>query len=181
MRGKLAYIGLGVNMGDRLGSLQRAVGILIASEGASKVRVSRVYESPPWGYSSSHPFLNAVVELRWDGTPEELHRKCVRIELALGRERRGEGGSSDSTDQAYSDRVIDLDLLWFECITCSTPQLTLPHPRAHLRAFVLLPWLELAPELELNGQALSAWLGELALSEVAATQAQPHMRLNVTG
>lgn len=176
MTGKLAYIGLGANLGDRLGSLRRAVEMLASLDCASAARTSRVYESPPWGYASANAFLNAVVELRWNGTPEELHEQCTVIETALGRVPRnsnaaGEGG------QRYRDRVIDLDLLWFEGTACSTTNLTLPHPRAHMRAFVLKPWLELAPDLVLNGCMLSAWLAQLDPVEVEAAKVQPELSL----
>ena len=170
MEGKLAYIGLGANLGDRLGTLQRAVDLLAEAENASALRVSRVYESPPWGYASAHPFLNAVAELHWESTPDELREECALIEIALGRMQRRDIAQSYDTAPCYSDRVIDLDLLWFEDVTCNSVELVLPHPRAHQRAFVLLPWLELAPQLELSGRALHEWLAEVDHVEVAATQ-----------
>jgi 2-amino-4-hydroxy-6-hydroxymethyldihydropteridine diphosphokinase len=186
MDGKLAYIGLGANLGERLGNLRRAAAQLAGIACPGSLRSSRVYESPPWGYTSDHSFLNAVVELRWAGTPDNLREECARIESALGRPPRMEstaaqgGGlvedSSEST-RPYHDRVIDLDLLWFEGADCNTTLLTLPHPRAHLRAFVLLPWLELAPDLELDGRTLSAWLAELDAHEIAATEDRPELKL----
>jgi 2-amino-4-hydroxy-6-hydroxymethyldihydropteridine diphosphokinase len=174
---KLAYIGLGANLGERAASLRRALEMLVRTAAASGVRVSRAYESPPWGYASAHPFLNAVAELCWDGPPLTLLTQCYRIEAALGRHPHADTPPPDGV-QRYSDRVIDLDLLWFEGVACATPQLTLPHPRACQRAFVLLPWLELAPKLELDGCPLSAWLAELDPAEVAATKPVDEIELD---
>ncbi len=178
--GKLAYIGLGANLGDRLGSFQRAVELLAASDKASAFRASRVYESPPWGFTSSHPFLNAVVELRWAGTPEELREECARIEAALGRLPRPVLGVSIEAGP-YADRVIDLDVLWIEAVSCNTEQLTLPHPFAHLRAFVLLLLVELAPRLELKGCVVQDWLAMIDRAEVEATRPLAEQVLAVPG
>jgi 2-amino-4-hydroxy-6-hydroxymethyldihydropteridine diphosphokinase len=165
-------------LGDRQASLQRALAMLARTAAASHLRVSRVYESPSWGYASAHPFLNAVVELRWAEPPLALLTQCYRIEAALGRHPHAEVPPADG-ERRYHDRMIDLDLLWFEGTACATPQLTLPHPRACQRAFVLLPWLELAPELELNGRTLGAWLAELDPAEVAATKACHELALTL--
>ena len=160
--------------------MQRALEMLARTDAASSVRVSRIYESPPWGFASEHAFLNAVVELRWAGPPLALLEQCYRIEAALGRHPHPEQPAVGG-EQRYSDRAIDLDLLWFEGITCSSPQLTLPHPRACQRAFVLLPWMGLAPELELDGRVIGDWLAEIDRDEIEAVRPCPEFELLVPG
>jgi 2-amino-4-hydroxy-6-hydroxymethyldihydropteridine diphosphokinase len=159
------YLGLGSNLGDRLAALQHAVHLLVATPGLDVKRLSRVYESPPWGYQSTFDYFNAVAEFSWLGPPRELADQCYRIEAAGGRHAHGA-----RREPGYRDREIDLDLLWLDGITSHDERLTLPHPRAHVRAFVLLPWRELAPKLVLGGRTLTGWLGQLPTSEVEAVK-----------
>jgi len=174
---RLGYIGLGSNLGDRQGYIARALTLLAAVPGLRVLRVSRIYESPAWGYSSAHPFLNAVAEIRWSGTPQELLEHCRAIERQCGRQRPTDEIPSHREDAgthadaaapalAYADRTLDLDILWLQDVKLESPRLTLPHPQAQLRAFVLVPWCELAPELKLHGQSIAAWLKLLPREEV---------------
>jgi len=147
--------------------------MLIDAPGLSVLRVSSVYESPAWGYDSEHDYLNAVVEVNWQGPPLELANLCYRIEAAGGRHERGPvkpGG--------YRDRPIDLDLLWIEGITCETERLILPHPRAHLRSFVLVPWAELDESVVLNGSRIEDWLDFLPIEDVAELRKVDDVRLD---
>ena len=141
-----AYVGLGSNLGDRAGNLLLAVrGMLGAS--LRVARLSSVYETEPVGVPDQQPlFLNMVAELAFaaDATadaappsPEQLLARLLRIEYALGRRR----------EQPLAPRTIDLDLLLYGDAQSDTDFLTLPHPRLHLRRFVLAPLCELAPEL----------------------------------
>jgi len=133
-----AYISLGANLGDRAGNLLLGIrGMMDA--GLSVVRLSSIYESEPVETFAQPYFLNMVAELGGGGltNPEQLMARLLRVEYALGRRREATKGP----------RVIDLDLLLFADHTSATELLTLPHPRMHLRRFVLQPLAELAPTL----------------------------------
>jgi 2-amino-4-hydroxy-6-hydroxymethyldihydropteridine diphosphokinase len=140
-----AYVGLGSNLGDRAGNLLLAVrGMLDAN--LQVARLSSVYETEPVGVQTVQPlFLNMVAELAFDAasvaaappSPEQLLARLLRIEYALGRRRT----------HALAPRNIDLDLLLYGDAQSGTEFLTLPHPRLHLRRFVLAPLCELAPDL----------------------------------
>ncbi len=132
------YISLGSNLGDRAGNLLMGIqGMLNA--GLEISRVSNVYETEPVETFSQPAFLNMVAELssRVLPPPEQLMTLLLRVEYALGRMR----------ETAMAPRTIDLDLLLYGDDTRSTEFLTLPHPRFHLRRFVLTPLAELAPRI----------------------------------
>ena len=133
-----AYVGLGSNLGDRAGNLLLAArGMLEA--GFSIRRLSAVYETEPVGVTEEQPpFLNMVAELRVTlFSPEQTLARLLRIEYALGRRR----------DTPRGPRTVDLDLLLYGDERRETAFLRLPHPRLHLRRFVLTPLAELAPDL----------------------------------
>ncbi len=131
-----AYVGLGSNLGDRAGNLLLAVrGMMNA--GVRVARLSSVYETAPVDVLEQPMFLNMVAEIEGvNMSPEQLLGRLLKIEYALGRRR----------DVPRGARTIDLDLLTFGDATCATEFLTLPHPRLHLRRFVLTPLAELAPD-----------------------------------
>ena len=134
-----AMIGLGSNLGDRYDNLQKAIQWLENVVGPP-LAASAVWESEPWGYASAHPYLNMVVILQTDLEPGALLRVLLGIERRLGRNRQDEEGTAD--------RPIDLDLLGMEdlVVTEDGPDaLVLPHPRMHLRRFVLEPLNEVWP------------------------------------
>lgn len=130
-----AYIGIGSNLGDRAGNLLLAVrGLMEASFHVTKL--SAVYETEPVGIQSETLFLNMVAEIRAAGiTPSQVMARMLRIEYLLGRREKSE----------KKPRTIDLDLLFYGHERTDTPFLTLPHPRLHLRNFVLVPLAEIAP------------------------------------
>src|SRR5687767_10907166 len=133
-----AYVGLGSNLGDRAGYLLLAVrGMLDA--GLDVIRLSSVYETAPVENENQPAFLNLVAELRGSTlpSPEQLLARLLRIEYALGRTR----------EVPMGPRTIDLDLLLVKDEQISSQFLTLPHPRLHLRRFVLVPLNELVPNL----------------------------------
>ena len=134
-----AYVGLGSNLGDRPAHLVLAVrGMLDA--GLCVSRLSSIYETEPVGVARDHPpYLNMVAELsgKTPYTPEQVLARLLRIEYALGRRR----------ERPLAPRTIDLDLLLYAGETSDNEILRLPHPRLHLRRFVLAPLAELAPEL----------------------------------
>ena len=136
----LAYIGLGANLGDARAALQAALQALSALPGTRLRRQSSLYRSAPID-SSGPDYLNAVAELETELGPLELLHAVQAIERDHGRER----------PYRNAPRTLDLDLLLHDSLTLDTPELTLPHPRAHQRAFVLLPLAELAPQLRVPG------------------------------
>lgn len=139
-----AYVNIGSNRGDRRALLARATALVAAiSEG--DVRVSDVVESEPWGYASAYPFLNVGVAISTSREPIEL------LEALLEAERSISAASHRTADGGYADRLIDIDLIAVTCadgtdVVCATPELTLPHPRMHLRRFVLEPMAQLSSE-----------------------------------
>lgn len=142
-----AYVGLGSNLGDRLGYLRAAVRGL--SEAGNVVAVSSLYETPPVGYEEQPWFLNAVVAIETSLTPEELLRHLQRLEHAAGRDR----------PFPNAPRTLDLDILFYDDLVVDRPDLTVPHPRAYERAFVLVPLFEIAPSL--RHPTLHQTIGEL--------------------
>ena len=132
-----AYVGLGSNLGDRAGNLLLAVrGMLDA--GFCVTRLSSIYETEPVDVRDQPSFLNMVAELRAQiFSPEQMLARLLRIEYALGRRRK----------RLRGPRTIDLDLLLYGDEQSATEFLQLPHPRLHLRRFVLTPLAELAPHL----------------------------------
>ena len=131
----IAYVGIGSNLGDRAGNLLYAVrGLIEASFVVTKL--SPIYETEPIGIESDLPFLNLVAEIRSEAvTPSQMMARLLRIEYLLGRTDKSE----------RKPRTIDLDLLLFGNLHTDSPFLTVPHPRLHLRKFVLVPLNDIAP------------------------------------
>jgi 2-amino-4-hydroxy-6-hydroxymethyldihydropteridine diphosphokinase len=161
-----AVLSLGSNLGDRLAHLRGAVAafrdVLLAASG--------VYETPPWGDPDQPPYLNAVLLVRAPGaTPMDWLERARAVENAAGRVR--------DPGRRYGPRTLDVDVIsvWGEDgepVRSDDPELTLPHPRAHLRAFVLRPWIDIEPYGRLPGHG---WLTDLLNKEPVATDAR-HMR-----
>ena len=133
-----AYIGLGSNLGDRAGNLLMGIQGMLGA-GLEVLRLSQIYETEPVDTFPQQVFLNMTAELRGDSLPppEEVMARLTSVEQSLGRTRQ----------VAMGPRSIDLDLLFYRNETRDTQFLTLPHPRLHLRRFVLVPLAELAPQL----------------------------------
>lgn len=135
-------LSLGSNQGDRLATLESACDLL--SEVFGDLRLSQVYETEPVGCPPGSPaFLNACVEVHTTLPPEHVLAECRRIEHALGRERHGVYGEA---------RSCDIDIIYYGSLQQQSPELTLPHPRAHERRFVLQPLCDIDPTLTLPGQ-----------------------------
>lgn len=130
-----AFVGLGANLGDPLRALEEALGALDRLPGTRLVRVSRVYRSAPVD-AGGPDYFNAVAQLETRLPAPELLAHLQAIELAAGRER----------PYRNAPRTLDLDLLLYGDAHIASAALTVPHPRLHERAFVLLPLRELAPE-----------------------------------
>lgn len=129
------YLALGTNLGDRLKNLQAALEALPPDVKVSAV--SPIYETPPWGYLDQPEFLNQVLKGETDLEPLELLRSIKKMEADLGR----------LPGLRYGPRQIDLDILFFDELILESPELTIPHPRLAERAFVLVPLVDLAPDL----------------------------------
>lgn len=132
----IAYVALGANLGDRLATLQTAVDEL-SRLGAIEA-ISSVYETDPVGYADQPPFLNAALRIRTDLPANDLLQALLGIEPRLGRVRTFRN----------APRVVDLDLLLYDDLIVGDPQLEVPHPRLHERAFVLVPLAEIAGDVE---------------------------------
>jgi 2-amino-4-hydroxy-6-hydroxymethyldihydropteridine diphosphokinase len=150
---RTGYLGLGSNVGDPAAHLRAAIGLLEA-EGIEVDAVSSTYVTEPVGEILDQPdFLNAAVRIRTDLEPEALLDACKRVEAACGR-------SFDAP--RHSPRPLDVDLLLLGGLELSTDRLTLPHREVTTRRFVLVPLLELDPELTLpDGTRLAAALDAL--------------------
>lgn len=133
----IVYLSLGSNYGDRIGYVQQAASLLGTSEGVSIIRTSSFYETEPWAMDTDNWFVNAVVEIKTTLTPQELLELCHRIENQLGRKRPADG--------QYTDRTIDIDILFYNKDIVNDDNLVIPHKFVHLRAFTLVPLLELIP------------------------------------
>jgi 2-amino-4-hydroxy-6-hydroxymethyldihydropteridine diphosphokinase len=130
-----AYIGLGANLGDRAATLREAARRL--GELGTITAVSSFYETEPVGFREQPSFLNAVIALETDLPPAALFDALLAIERDLGRVRSFRN----------APRTLDLDILLQDDLVMDTPELTLPHPRMHERAFVLAPLAEIAPDV----------------------------------
>jgi 2-amino-4-hydroxy-6-hydroxymethyldihydropteridine diphosphokinase len=159
---RYGYIGIGSNLGDRLAALRCAVRSLSQTKAVVVENCSHVVETPPWGFDSKNSFLNVVVHFSTTRLDKDIEELLSSAELACGRDRRSDPGPH------YEDREIDLDLIWLEKWEGSGSRLIVPHPRAHQRAFVLLPLEELAEDLELAGYPLSHWIDELEPDDIDA-------------
>lgn len=135
----IVYLSLGSNSGDRIGYVQQATSLLGACEGITIVRTSAFYETEPWGMNSETWFVNAVLEIKTSFTPQKLLEECQRIENQLGRKPSTSG---------YADRTIDIDILFYNKDIVNEENLVIPHKFVHLRAFTLVPLLELIPNFE---------------------------------
>ncbi|WP_053617051.1 2-amino-4-hydroxy-6-hydroxymethyldihydropteridine diphosphokinase [Nocardiopsis sp. NRRL B-16309] len=155
-----AVLALGSNLGDRRATLQGAVDTLLAGE-PSPVAVSPVYETAPVGGPEQGAYLNAVLVVDTGEGPLELLRRAQAAERDFDRVR----------EVRWGPRTLDVDVIAFGDVRSDDPELTLPHPRAHLRAFVLRPWLDADPEAVLPGRgAVADLLAAVAAADTAGEQ-----------
>ncbi|PZG10618.1 2-amino-4-hydroxy-6-hydroxymethyldihydropteridine diphosphokinase [Nonomuraea aridisoli] len=142
-------LSLGGNLGNRFQTLQGAVDTLFDAPGLEFVKASPVYETDPvGGPGGQRPYLNAIVIAETTLEPRTLLERAQSVENAFGRVR----------EERWGPRTLDIDLIVVGDTVCDDPDLTLPHPRAHERAFVLVPWAAVDPEGVLPGHGRVAEL-----------------------
>ncbi|ACA20044.1 2-amino-4-hydroxy-6-hydroxymethyldihydropteridine pyrophosphokinase [Methylobacterium sp. 4-46] len=146
-----AYLGLGSNLGDKAAMLEAAIAGLDAAPGLRVTARSRFYRTPPWGDTDQDWFLNAAVAVATDLTPHALLDACLALEARLGRVRA----------RRWGPRVIDIDVLHYAGAAVEDERLVLPHRFVRARAFVLVPLAEIAPDLVIGGETVTAALAKL--------------------
>ena len=130
----VVYLSLGTNLGNRAANLKQALSSLPPQ---MTIRAkSKVYETPPWGYTEQDHFLNQVVKVTTYLGPQKLIKHIKRLEVALGRKASFQ----------YGPRLIDIDILFYDDEILETPSLVLPHPHVHERGFILMPMMDIAPD-----------------------------------
>ncbi len=154
---KTVYIALGTNLGNRLANLREAIDFF--SPELRVTRESTIYETPPWGYIEQPAFLNMVIEAETKLAPRALLSYLKDKEKNLGRVKNFRNGP----------RLIDLDILFYDNLILDEKKLTIPHPRLHERAFVLVPLAEIAPEFmhPLFGEKINVLLQDVDISGIS--------------
>jgi 2-amino-4-hydroxy-6-hydroxymethyldihydropteridine diphosphokinase len=142
MTGHHVVLALGSNLGGRLATLQGAVQELCSEPGLTLTALSPVYETAPVGGPPQPDYLNAVLVARATLTPRALLHRCQQAEQAFHRTRA----------EVWGPRTLDVDIIVYGDLVSDDPVLTLPHPRARERAFVLAPWLDAEPAAQIPGQ-----------------------------
>lgn len=146
----VACVGLGGNLGDAASTVRDAFVALAHLPGTRLLRASRLYRTPAWGVTAQPDFVNAVAMVETALEPHALLENLLRIERDAGRDRRADGSDR------WGPRTLDLDLLLFGDQVIDTPGLKVPHPHLHERAFVLVPLLEIAPDIRVPGRGAAA-------------------------
>ena len=142
---------LGSNRGDKLSIIEQA-SQMVSDLSTGEIILSPLYKSEPWGFNADEWFLNRAVFIDTEMGPEELLEKILSIEKILGRVRGEEcrknqmGEEECGAEREYSSREIDIDIIFYGSLVCKSEKLTLPHPRMHLRRFVLEPVAQIAPD-----------------------------------
>ncbi|WP_261719105.1 2-amino-4-hydroxy-6-hydroxymethyldihydropteridine diphosphokinase [Streptomyces sp. FZ201] len=164
-----AVISLGSNLGNRLETLQGAVDALEDTPGLRIKSVSPVYETEPWGVEpgSQPSYFNAVVILKTTLPPSSLLERAHAVEEAFHRVR----------DERWGPRTLDVDIVAYADVVSDDPTLTLPHPRAHERAFVLAPWHDVDPGARLPGRGAVADLLDAVPREGVVPRGDLELRL----
>jgi 2-amino-4-hydroxy-6-hydroxymethyldihydropteridine diphosphokinase len=150
-------LGLGSNIGDKPGNIRRALQLLEERNVARLAAVSSIYRTKPWGYVNQEDFANACALAQTTLDPLALLAAVKQVETDMGRE----------PELRWGPRLIDIDLLFYGDTELALPELTLPHKEIFNRAFVLVPLIEIAPDLRLGGRSIKEAGVELAEGDVA--------------
>ncbi len=161
---RIAYLCLGSNLGDRAGTMAKAVG-LIARTGLKIVARSSLYQTPPWGPVPQGPYLNMVVAVETELSARELLNMLLGVEHAFGRDR--------TREVRFGPRTIDIDILLYGEEVVAEADLEIPHPRMMERAFALIPLAELAPDLVVQGVSVRQALETLDRAGIEKVDPQP--------
>lgn len=132
------YLGIGTNLGDKISNIYFALENIRTQIGVISA-VSSVYESKAWGFESENCFYNLAIEVVTELSPKDLLSKCKQIELDAGRKIK--------VENSYSDRILDIDILYFNNLEIEQENLIIPHPLISERNFVLAPLAEIAKNL----------------------------------
>ena len=143
-----AFLALGGNVGDVEKAFRTSLDALRATAQVNVIKESAIYRTPPWGKTDQPDFLNMATEIETTLSPHALLDLCLEIERASGRVR----------EERWGPRTIDLDIIAYENQVIADERLTLPHPHAHERAFVLAPLNDIAPDLMISGKSVRDWL-----------------------
>ena len=146
----IVYLSLGTNLGYRRRNIRRAIA-KIGEQIGTVVRQSALYETEPWGFETSHRFMNAAICVETLLTPRELLMATQDIERQLGRthktRKNADGLPAEGTE--YQDRLIDIDILLYDDICVDEPDLKIPHPLMRERDFVMRPLREINPTIDM--------------------------------
>lgn len=152
-----AFVALGANLADPVAQVRAALAALDRLPQTRLVAASSLYRTAPIGLAGQPDFINAVAEIATDLAPEALLDALLATEAGFGRVRAEKNGP----------RTLDLDLLLYDELTLDRPRLHLPHPRLHLRAFVVAPLAEIAPDCRIPGRGtVAAWLPAVATQRI---------------
>ncbi|MEO6993135.1 MAG: 2-amino-4-hydroxy-6-hydroxymethyldihydropteridine diphosphokinase [Lacunisphaera sp.] len=151
---KVAFLGIGSNLGDRRAQLAAAVRALSADPAVCIVHGSSIYETKPVGKTDQPDFLNMVIQVNTPLLPLALLAVCLDVEARLGRERR----------ERWGPRTVDLDVLIYGTEQLNAERLVLPHPRMHERSFVMAPLAEIAPDVLVNGRTAREIASDLGMA-----------------
>lgn len=154
----IAALSLGGNMGDVAQTFRLAIAGLRSAQTIEIIGQSSVWRTAPWGKTDQPDFLNMALLISTSLSPQDLLNACLAIEESQGRQRA----------ERWGPRTLDIDVITYNDLELKTGPLELPHPRAHLRRFVLAPLAEIAPDLEIKGRSVASWL-ELLVSENSAS------------
>ena len=152
-----AYVALGANLADPVAQVRAAFEALRSVPETRLAKASSLYRTAPVGIHGQPDFINAVALLETDLDADLLLDQLFAIEAAFGRRR----------DFHHAPRTLDLDLLLFDNVIIDTPRLRVPHPRMHLRAFVMQPLAEIAPDCRIPGRGrVAAWLPAVQMQRI---------------
>lgn len=140
-------IALGGNVGDARATLRKAIEIFCDGQDVRLAARSSDYRTPPWGVTEQPPFINATIAVTTELPPRALLERAHAVERIFGRNREKE--------ERWGPRTLDIDLIAYDGVTLSEPDLTLPHPRLFERAFVLVPLAEIVPDAEIAGKRIA--------------------------